>query len=75
MIKYAKKFALCECNMKQHDIVEALVMLSEFTLPSFKDIKQTNPDEQATNLNLELLDYDDDEWDDDNEEHQNRVGV
>ena len=59
IVKYAKIFALYECNTKQHDTVEALVMLSEFTSLSFKEIKQTKPNEQAMNLNLELLEYED----------------
>ena len=59
MKKYAVNFQLREQRKRLKTPAAALTLLNEFTLPTLASILIDKPNEQATHLNAELLNYED----------------
>ena len=59
MKKYAVNFILREQRKRLRRPAPQLELETGFTLPTLESILMTKPNQQATNLNAELLDYED----------------
>ena len=74
MMQYATAYQLWEKCKKLKPKAQPFVMLTEFTLPSVEAVLQDQPDDVATSLNLELMEYED-ELPSDSDSESNIVGV